>query len=530
VGGALIAAPPGRRVRWGWAALCIALCVLPHAARWFGPNVVAVDGFYGHAALMIARGFQPYLDFTQVAFPLAESVLALAVRLFGHDLRVVELVGRLVVAGVAIALYVAGRRLAGRRAGAVAALCWCWSLWVVHFNLFERETWAALGVSLGLAAYLGAERLDARRALAVAAALALGFLVKVTAVLALVGLAVHMALGARWRELGRVAGWFLGIVSMATLVGWLVWGAPFLWQVYLFGFFRNAPEPQALASLGRLLRWMDPATALGLAAWLAIGWRGLRRAEGAPALVLAGQLTFELGADPVLWEHNLIEFAPASALLVGAFIAGWPRGRLGFGGALIGLVVAVPLAGGGWLAGDYGPLGPGLGGWPREALDRRAALLQRYTRPDEIVCTTNPWWSFHAGRVEAVRYWDLQPVAQGLQASLRADGLSATFAKRQGPLLLGAGRPDPDPRALLLDPYLGRELACSLAWTRPRLLAALARREVALVVEPLPPLVLTAADLRAAGYGRFEDHELGQSAWRPPGGASYPRVRPLYGR
>ncbi|HZL99683.1 MAG TPA: hypothetical protein VFD43_05450, partial [Planctomycetota bacterium] len=68
-------------------AALAAACAAPIVARLLGPHVTPHDGFYAHAALMLARGATPYHDFTQVAFPLAEGVLALAIRLFGHDLR-----------------------------------------------------------------------------------------------------------------------------------------------------------------------------------------------------------------------------------------------------------------------------------------------------------------------------------------------------------------------------------------------------------------------------------------------------------
>jgi hypothetical protein len=147
---------------------------------------------------------------------------------------------------------------------------------------------------------------------------------------------------------------------------------------------------------------------------------------------------------------------------------------------------------------------------------RRAAFIARWSEPDDLVVTSNPWWSFQAGRVEFVRYWDLQPVLEGIQASLAADGLRATFAKRQGPLLLGPGQPEPDPRTLELQPYYGREVANSLAYVRPRLLAALERREIALVAEPLPRFILEPVDLQRAGYERFGNFEKGVVGWRPP--------------
>jgi hypothetical protein len=507
---------PAALKRGAWVLLCAA----PIAARLLGPNVAPNDGFYGHAAFMLSRGATPYHDFTQVAFPLAESVLAIAIRVFGHELRTLELATALMIGAVALALHGAGRRLAGPRAGAVAALAWCWSLWVVHFNLFERETWAALGVALALGAYArwwaGEPRLGGRRAAnVVAVGLLLAILVKVTALFAAAGLVAHLLLCRRPRAALALAGRVAALVLLATLAGWALWGQDFLVQVWLFGLFRSAQGLGPSDALAQLLGWMDPVTSLGLAALLAVGLPGLRRLEGAPALVLLAQLAYALLVSPTLWDHNVIELAPAGALLLGVAAAQWPARRIALAAAIGGIAILIAAAGRPWLAGDYGPWGAGLGGWPRDAITRRGEFLARHSAPDALVVTSNPFWSLQGGRVEAVRYWELAPVIAGIEASLHADGLAATLAKRTGPLLLGPGVPTPDARATRLDPFLGRIVANALAYTRPALLEALARHEVVLLLEPLPPAVIEPADLERAGYARFEDHELGLAAWRP---------------
>jgi len=510
-------------------------CAAPIVARLLLPNVTPNDGFYGHAAFMLSRGATPYHDFVQVAFPLAEGVLALAVRIFGHDLRTIELANALMIGAVALALHRAGRALAGPRAGVVAALAWCWSLWVVHFNLFERETWAALGVALAFGAHArwappsaaGAAR-DARlpsrgsSAGRVADALLLAVLVKLTALFAALGLVAHLLLGGRTRDALALAWRFAALLLVATLAGWALWGQAFLVQVWLFGFFRSAQGLRAGDALAQLLGWADPVTVLGLAALLAVGLPNLRHAAGAPALVLLCQLAYALLLSPTLWDHNLIELAPAGALLLGAAAAQWPRGRLALAAATGALVVAIATLGRPWLEGDYGPWGAGFGGWPRDAITRRGEFLARHSAPDALVVTSNPWWSFQGGRVEAVRYWELAPVIDGIEASLHADGLAATLARREGPLLLGPGpgagadSPASAARAAALGPFVGRLVANALVYTRPALLDALARHEIVLLLEPLPPAVLEPDDLQRAGYERFEDHELGLAAWRPP--------------
>jgi hypothetical protein len=179
-------------------------------------------------------------------------------------------------------------------------------------------------------------------------------------------------------------------------------------------------------------------------------------------------------------------------------------------------------------------LAPYVAGWSRDGIARTAAFLERSSGPADVVCTLQPAASLQAGRVEFLRYIDLQSLALALDAAVRRDGLAAAWAVRQGPLFLGpAGRAaagSADPRLGSLDPYLGRLLACSVAYDRPLLIDALSRREIGLVVEPLPPLLLTADDLRHAGYYRFEDHELGLAAWKPVDGVGRRVVRELFER
>ncbi len=509
----------GRRRRALATAALVLLCAAPHVLRLLGPTAALTDGFYAHGAFMLGRGAEPYLDFVLPAFPLLEQTLDVVFRLFGASVFVVELASRVVAAGTAVALYLLGRRLGGPRAGALAALGFSWSVWLLHFNLLERESWAALGVALAMGVHVGTALPVRARTWLTALALLLAFLLKITAAMAAVGLVLHLLLGRRVREALALGGAYLALVAFATLLGWLQWGAPFLWQVYLFGFFRNAPPADLLDRVSDVLNWADPVVLLGLVGAVVVGLPRLHAAAGAPVCVLAAQLLFMLVINPAFWEHNLIDIAPACAVLAALLVTSMSRRRVLPALTALTLLVAPILSDGRpWMTGEYGPGGVGFGGWPRESVRRRAAFLAAHSGPDEIVLSTNPWWSLEARRAEFVRYWDLQPVAQGLHASLRADGLRATFAKRQGPLLVGAGRPEPPPRAGELGPYLGREYACAMAYVRPALLAALRARHVALVMEPLPVGVLSAAELSAAGYARFEDHELGVAGWKPTEG------------
>ena len=520
----------GGRTSRTFVALLLGVCAVPHLIRMLGPTLAPADGFYAHGAFMLSRGYEPYVHFTQVAFPFAEQLLALAMRAFGHVLLVFEISHLLVVLAVAAALYGAGCALAGRIAGVVAAVAWSCQVWVVHYDLFERETWAALGTSLALLLYLRAGSLGWRRAAQVALALALAFVMKITAVMPAAALLLHLLVRGRVREAARLLFIYLALLAAVTCVCWRLWGDPFLWQVFLFGFFRNADHALS-GSLAQLLSWTDPVLAAGFVALFVWGLPQLRAPAGAVALVLVADLLYTVQLNPVVWQHNLINLAPSCALLVGGLAAQPTRRRLiAELLLLLALIGAIAQWSGEWMAGEYGSEGPYFGGWHRDGMDRRAAFLQKYSSADEIVATSQPWWSVQAGRIEFVRYWDLQSVALGIEASLQADGLAATFGKRQGPLLLGPGLPEANPRLSRLDAYHARLLANGLQYDRPLFLAALQRSEIALVMEPLPPGILEPADLVAAGYERFEDSELGLAGWRPPHGESHPRVAELFQR
>ncbi|MHC4845244.1 MAG: hypothetical protein ACYTCU_03680, partial [Planctomycetota bacterium] len=451
------------------------LCAAPHLLRLFGPTLAPTDGGYVHAAYMLSRGFEPYVQFTQVAFPLAEGVLAGAMRLFGTDLRVVEAVNGLVVLGVALLAYVAGTRLGGRPAGALAALGWSWSQWVVWHNVFARETWAALGVGIALAACFGPRPADDARAeaslpplrggrlLLVALGLLLAFAMKITALVAAVGLCAHRLLAGRPREALRLALAVLAGATVMTLLCAWRWGDPFLWQVYLFGWFRVA-ETDLAARVAHLR--------------LLIGGD---EAPDAPALARLGPYYGRLMANgrawvrplllsPTIWQHNLINLALPSALLLAGFATARRR-RLGAASAaMLALVACIALFSGGYMPGSYGPMGPYFGGWPRDGVANRAAFLERYSGPDEIVATTQPLWAAQAGPIEFVRDHDTMGVALGIEAGLLRDGLAATLRARDDRLLIGGDEAPDAPALARLGPYYGRLMANGRAWVRPLLL------------------------------------------------------------
>lgn len=524
---------------WGRVAVLLLLCAFPHFVRLAGPLATARDGFYAHGAWMIANGHEPYVDFTQVAFPFLEHWASWWIAAFGPHLRVVELATLVVVLATALALFTCGRRLANGWAGALMALGWSWSVWVLAFNLLERETYAALGTALALAAYARPGALTGRRALVVAGALLLGTTMKITAVMPALALCAHLALRGDARGTLRLGLTYAAGVLLVTGGCWLAYGWPFLWQTYLFGFFRNQTH-DAAAAWAFLVRHLDPVLLVGLVAALAYGVPRLRRREGAVVLVLAADLLYLTAVSPTIWDHNLIALVVPCSVLFGLWIDGFgarwrsadaaSRWERAVTPACLAVLVVLGVREPSWRAmSGLRAVRLGMGGRPRAEIEERGAFLARHSEPGQLVVTLEPWEAFVADRPKLVRYWDLMPVALGVEASLRADGLAATFAKRRGVLVLGPGRPPPPPGAeALKDPYVARLAANAVHWIRPRLLAALATKRVAVVLEDLPPAVLTETDLIAAGYQRVEEGRV--AGWVPVGGVVDGGVEPIYGR
>jgi hypothetical protein len=256
--------------------------------------------------------------------------------------------------------------------------------------------------------------------------------------------------------------------------------------------------------------------------------------------MLLASLSFFAFVSPTVWDHNMIDLAPAQALLAGLLVASLLSARSWRAVArAAGVVVLLALAvlfvrrdelgaearlHAGVVRVQVRASGHGTWGTSRAWLDRRADFVRRHTAPDEVIGCLDPWIAFAAGRVKFVRDWDLAGLARGLQASLEADGLVATLARRRAPPVLGPGEiPVPvshPPRAAgelarrgPMADYLARLLANDLVWIRPDYLEALHAHAIALVLEPLPPGVIDDEDLLAAGYERFTDGGL--AAWRP---------------
>lgn len=506
---------------------------LPHAYRMTGDHAAFVDGIYPHGAWMLAQGYEPYVHFTHVAMLPADALLALLIDTFGAQTRVLEFATTMVIVLVGLLLGAAVKVSAGRVAAAATFLLWMTSTWVLHFHLFERETWAALGIAGALAALARhlprdggeARALTWRAAVLVALALAAAVAVKITTVFTAAGLCVFLALTGRRADALRVGIAYTAWVAALVGAHVALYGEPFVQQVFLFGFFRHG-DASVADKLVHLASHGDHVLVLGAVGLAVAALRRPRGLAGAAAVMLGADLVYLVVVSPTVWDHNMIQPAVTCAVLGGLGVAELLGSRrAAVGGVAVAAVVVAGIAFAPPLPDVYGEPGPGFGGTPRAAIGRQVRFMQRNSPPGGVVVCADPWPAFLAERPCFVRYWDLHPVMVGLVKSVEADGYAATFAKRDGQLVLGAGRPEPPPRVDKLPPYAGRLLANAIVHVRPVLLEALAAREITLVVEPFAPGVLAPDDLRAAGYERFED--LGLAGWRPADGVVDTRVRTL---
>jgi len=478
--------PPARSGRWLLLLLLALLCIAPRALRLAQPATSVAGSAGGQVALLLARGYEPYVHAVQPGLPVGEAALALAVRAvgpsLGPSLDIAELCNGVAILLVAAALWVAGRRLAGPLAGSAAALLWSWSAWVTHVNLFARADWAALGTALALAVYLAPAPLWGRRLLLLALSLAFALGVEFAAATTAFALLVHLVVTGRARDALRLLLALACGVALLAVLGRALWGEPFLEQAFVL---RLAPagavaaEPGTEGAVARLLALTEPAIALGLVALVAVGLPRLARPEGAVALVLVAELMVALARGTALRAEDAIALVPASALLGGALLAELAarRERAAVAGLASALVLAalltVPER---WLPGEPGEEVPGawFGGRARATIARQADFLARFSRPQDLVATAEPWSAFAADRLEFPRETPRGRVSRG--------------------------------------------------W----LVQSLSLREIALVVEPIEALgELYDWDLRLAGMRRFTDDVSGITAWRPAEGWTHPQVRAL---
>lgn len=276
----------------------------------------------------LSQGKVLYRDIAHYTGPLSVYFNAIAFRLFGANLRVLELVNLPVLIGIVIAVYYLANRLGGRLCAAICAISFLILFAFAHLTVagnynyicpYEYEYTHATLLCLGCAIFL--ERMVLKRGsgnAAIAGVLAgLVFLTRAEFFVAIVAAAVA-ALGILalmdWRRIPAAAATFLiaavapplvsaGLLSLAMPWNAAIHGTLGMWPALIRGnvsdqyFYRHSMGLDNPAVSGRLLfawcaAWCIPTA--GLAAWAALP----KPKRSAPMLAVA----FLIGVGFAAWR------------------------------------------------------------------------------------------------------------------------------------------------------------------------------------------------------------------------------------
>lgn len=319
-----------------------------------------------------------------------------------------------------VAMYWLASEVGGRWAGLIAAaLLIVDPHYLAQAHTLEAEGPAVAIEILAVALAVAASRREGRWRMALAAlagaALALGALIKLLDIVALVPIALY--LGAPllqafdggegrvrwppaddWRARGRAAGRDLGLVAAGAIVAALIALAPFLgslgalWdQVVAFHLAAAHTERWSLSTAARLvggaLKWLGVPAALALgAAYWRRDWR-----IAPPLLWLLATIAVLVRQVP-LFDHHLVIIAPCLALMVGlaptilAPAVDKVAGRwLGLAVALVGVAVFAYSLYAGVRASGYAAAGPS------SKSQTQIAAISAFTTPGEIVVTDDQY-------------------------------------------------------------------------------------------------------------------------------------------
>ena len=329
-----------------WLAL-LALTVITRLPALLYPRAIDDEAVYAVVAKVMLAGGMPYRDAIERKPPLLFGVYWAIFRLFGSDnWLALHLVAVAWVLVTMVGLFVMAQRLAGPRAGALAALGYALvQPFATAKNLaFNGELLMNLPLVWAYALALPGSP-QRRFAPAVAGALlAIAFLLKQPALIAALPIGVYLLGAPLWR---KDIGWSRAIAQAAALVAGfaLVAGgaALLLWRYGLLGetwywTFTDHKVPHIFWQHGlahsALFLVMALPLAMPLIAWqpLRRAWRG-REAELAAVLGWLAVSVIGAAAGGRFYPHYYIQIIPPLAVLASVAyarvdeVAGVPRGR-----------------------------------------------------------------------------------------------------------------------------------------------------------------------------------------------------------
>jgi len=297
----------------------VAVLIVPRVARMLHPQVWIEDESYLNASLMLAQGFLPYRDFPLPHFPLLEAMLAVIFRVAGASIRSAEVLTQTAAFAGSLLVFALGRRVDGLLTGVAAALVFATSALLFRYHVFEREVFLVVPV---LAAVLLAMRVvdnreeSPKRAAAIGLLLFVALAFKLTAVAALVAVALQLWLGGRRRSAAIVVACALGALAVLAAVLAATFRTNFIVQVFLFRAV-HAAFPSLGVKLDELRLTMDVSLGAGAAGIVLILWTGRTRQWTMILLQLGCGFVFLVLLNPTYWAHTGIELLPWLSLSAG---------------------------------------------------------------------------------------------------------------------------------------------------------------------------------------------------------------------
>jgi hypothetical protein len=500
------------------------LLAVPRIARIAYLQVWIEDESYLNSAFLLARGFFPYRDFPLPHFPTLEGFLASIFLVAPISIRTVECVTQVAAFLGSGFVFAVGRRLGGTATGVSAAVIFATSALLFRYHLFEREVFVVVPV-------LGAALIAARPvtgAAATRAALAAGLLmftaltIKLTAIAAVVALALQLRFEGRRRSAAIVICTALGLLIAATIALAIVFGTGFIVQVFVFRAV-HAAFPSLAVKLEEVRYTMDISLALGIAGTALLLWTRQTLHWIGPLLQLVCGGVVLVLLNPTYWAHTGIELLPWLSLAGGYLVAmAWahvfrrirapgrataPGGSGPVGVCLAGaaalLLFVIPIHNLNWRAGDEDCV-YGFGYRDRAELERVGQFVRAHAAADAPVATP-PIVAFIANRGEVVPYQELAGEIDELTEIVRRDGYLAAVTSDT-----------------LRHRSFWDSVEASRDRTRPTLDAALERHQTPVLINDSPadlmPVLLTdvsQAQLEAAGY-RLEMVTAHYEAWLAP--------------
>jgi hypothetical protein len=418
-----------RLVPW----LLIALAV-PRLVRILYPTVWVEDDLLLESAFAVAKGMRPYLDFAHAQMPLLEWVGGLYIRLAGAGHVRMEILNAAAAYATSVLIFVVGRRAIGVRGATAASLLYACHSLVFRYHVWARELFVSALV-LGAIAALLADTLSWRvRFIVVPALLCAACAIKLTAVVAVVGICAFVAAGMR----APVRAAALALVTAAGLAAFValcyrMYGEPFLFQAFLFHFLKGSDPAAGPRYIASLLDVLGPLSLVGLL--YVADPRRWNTALGMMTTVLAAELLFFALLSPTAWGHNYLEAWPFVAIVAGAGVAwileawrtSWIKPLAATGAAAACLVYVTPMQNESSLRDSV----YGFGFVPRQELSQLATALADTTGPSEEVIAPS-FIAFEANRLQAVRYPENYGVMTFGYRSWRSDGFSGARARLAG--------------------------------------------------------------------------------------------------